>query len=212
MKRMLWLWVWLVTTPAWAVEPCQPDAARVGPAATCPLKVGQVIPPVTVARIDGAEVNLAEFLAGKPTVLVFVRGGWCPYCSAQMQQLRQIEGPLRDIGYQLVTVSSDPVPHLKASLTGLDLKYTVLSDAKGEVARAFGLAYRPDPAQFGSKYELAAWRKRHPDQAEATIPVPAVFVVHGTGTIIYQYVNVDYRVRLSAEVLLTVAQAYAAAG
>ncbi len=42
----------------------------------CPLMPGTAVPSVTIRAIDGSEVNLAEAVHEKPSVLVFYRGGW----------------------------------------------------------------------------------------------------------------------------------------
>ncbi len=46
------------------------------PRDVCPLMPGTPIPSVTIRVIDGGEVNLAEAVRKKATVLVFYRGGW----------------------------------------------------------------------------------------------------------------------------------------
>jgi hypothetical protein len=40
------------------------------------------------------------------------------------------------------------------------------------------------------------------------LPVPGVFLVHTNRLIVYEYVNVDHKVRLSGAVLLSAAKAY----
>lgn len=46
------------------------------PQDVCPLMPGTPVPSVTIRTIDGSEVNLAEAVRQKPSVLVFYRGGW----------------------------------------------------------------------------------------------------------------------------------------
>ncbi len=41
-----------------------------------PLLIGDKVPGVTIASVEGAPVNLGGIIAGKPTVLIFYRGGW----------------------------------------------------------------------------------------------------------------------------------------
>ncbi len=187
-----------------------PGAAP-SPAAICPLKVGQRVPAASVTDLGGAPVDLARLVTAQPTILVFVRGGWCPFCSLQMEQLRHVMAPLEASGYRLVVVSGETPDRIRSTIADLKLEYTVLSDATGQAAAAFGLAYRPRAEDFGSDTALAAWQAGRAKDAPALLPVPAVFVVHPSGAIVYQYANIDHRVRLSAEVLLTVARAYAPA-
>ena len=43
----------------------------------------------------------------KPTVVLFYRGGWCPYCNAQLSDLHLVEPKLRRSGFEIVFLSSD---------------------------------------------------------------------------------------------------------
>lgn len=41
-----------------------------------PLMIGAKIPEVRLKRADGSPCELGEVISGKPTVLIFYRGGW----------------------------------------------------------------------------------------------------------------------------------------
>ena len=56
-----------------------------------PLLKGDAIPNGTLKTLDGKNVALRGLVAKKPSVLIFYRGGWCPYCNSQMGQLIDIE-------------------------------------------------------------------------------------------------------------------------
>src|SRR5882724_8998499 len=91
-----------------------------------PLKVGDSIPDGTVKTIDGKDVSLKSLIQ-KPTVLIFYRGGWCPYCSTQMGQLVKLEPKLVKMGFQILAVSADWPEKLKESLAKQRVNYTLLS-------------------------------------------------------------------------------------
>ena len=42
----------------------------------CPLLPGAKLPAVTLQRIDGSDLDLAEAVGRKPSILIFYRGGW----------------------------------------------------------------------------------------------------------------------------------------
>jgi peroxiredoxin len=180
-----------------------PDAIR-------PLLIGQSMPDVTVKDVDGKPVQLKAILAEQPSVVVFLRGGWCYFCNRQLQQMRLIQTPLAQSGYRVVVISGDPPGRLKSGLamqTG-DKQAIVLSDPTGDAARALGLAYDALAKHFGATASFEKWQALH-GKIKPWLPVPAVFLVHRSGLIVYEYINVDFTVRLSGEVLLTAAQAYA---
>lgn len=174
----------------------------------CPLMVGQAMPDATAFSLDGQRVDVRALVAERPTVLIFFRGGWCPYCNLQLAQLRLIQESLREIGFQTIAISPDDADSLRAAVERHQLDYTLLSDPESRVVRAFGLAYRAAANDIGD----AAIQSNAADAAgrlPRLLPVPAVYVLSPHGRVVYQYANVDFRVRMSAEVLLTAARSYA---
>jgi cytochrome oxidase Cu insertion factor (SCO1/SenC/PrrC family) len=57
------------------LQPGDPGRVAEGPEAVCPLLPGARIPDLSVQDPEGRTVDLAALVAGKPTVLVFFRGG-----------------------------------------------------------------------------------------------------------------------------------------
>lgn len=172
----------------------------------CPLKVGQNVPDPLLRTIDGKEISLKEILNEKPTVLVFYRGGWCPYCNMQLSELRKIEKQIIDLGYHLIAISMDTPENLKASLEKDKLNYQLYSDSKADAVIAFGLAFTVDEKlvekykTFNIDLEKASGEKHH------ILPVPAVFIVDKDGIIKFEYANPNYKVRLNSELLLEAAK------
>ncbi len=54
------------------------------------LKVGDSIPDVTLRTVEDKEVRLRKLVSDKPAVLVFYRGGWCPFCNAHLHEVDPI--------------------------------------------------------------------------------------------------------------------------
>jgi peroxiredoxin len=171
-----------------------------------PLRVGATMPTVTVRNPDGSDRVLSPQALAKPAILIFYRGGWCPYCNAHLGALKGIEPALLELGYELVFLSADRPELLYSSLEEPDLAFTILSDARMHAARAFGVAFRVDDATV-AKYkgydidlEAASGETHH------ELPVPSVFVVDRRGVIRYVYANADYRVRIDPQALLAEAR------
>lgn len=169
-----------------------------------PLGVGDLIPAVKVLTLDGEFVDLRAWIATQPTVLVFYRGGWCPYCSAQLSGLARIDPDVRRIGYRIVAVSPDQVAKLKESVAKHELTYTLLSDSSAVASKAFGLAFKVDAATieryrgFGIDLDQAAGESHH------VLPVPAVYVVGVDGKIAFAHWDPDYTKRLDTDRILAV--------
>ncbi len=166
-------------------------------------KVGDTIPDVGLLTEDNAAVSLREIVKEKPAVLIFYRGGWCPYCNRHLGALAEIEPKVLAAGYQILAISPDQPAKLKATPDREKLGYRLLSDRKAEAARALGIAFEV-PAELVAKYkndykidlEAASGETHH------LLPHPAVFVVGRDGVIRFAHVNPDYKVRLTPEEIL----------
>ena len=170
-----------------------------------PIAVGTPLPDVQVQTIEGASIGAREALAGTPTVMVFFRGGWCPYCNRQLAELRLIQDDLAALGYRLVAVSPDRPESLREGLNKTPVDYRLLSDAAARLIRALGIAFRVDDATieqykgYGIDLEAASGHDHH------LLPVPTVLLVDTSGVIRYRYSNADYKVRMDPDALLSVA-------
>jgi thiol-disulfide isomerase/thioredoxin len=69
-----------------------------------PLSVGARAPEFSGRTADGALRHFNPNDYRKPTVVLFYRGGWCPYCNAQLSDLRLVEPKLRNSGNPDYTV------------------------------------------------------------------------------------------------------------
>lgn len=168
-----------------------------------PLSKGSKAPNVILQTVDGKQEDLKSILGGKPTVLVFYRGGWCPFCNTQLAELAQNLPAIQAKGYHLIGISPDLPSNLKATIGKNKLDYPLYSDAKAEALRKFGVAFKVDDVTFNTykekyKLDLEKWSGEN----HHILPVPSVYVIDAKGQIKYSHSNPDYRVRLKASALL----------
>jgi peroxiredoxin len=175
---------------------------------TARAKVGDMIPDARLRTEEGEAVGLRELVKDAPALMIFYRGGWCPYCTRHLSALVEIEDRVRAAGYQIVAISPDKPAKLKATPDREKLGYRLFSDHTAEAAQALGIAFEV-PAELVAKYkneygidiEAASGETHH------LLPHPAVFVVGSDGVIRYVHVNTDYRVRLAPEEILAAVEA-----
>jgi peroxiredoxin len=172
-----------------------------------PLLIGQPVPQVILLSPDGTSVDLRKAAAKKPTVIIFYRGGWCPYCNRHLAELQQIEADLLKMGFQILAISPDRPEKLQETLKKHDLTYQLLSDSSMEAARAFGIAFQLDDATV-EKYKESYKIDLEADSGHThhQLPVPAVFLTDTSGEIIFIYTNPYYKVRLSSKAILETAR------
>jgi peroxiredoxin len=173
-----------------------------------PVLTGTTIPNATVKTIDGKSTAITDLVSQKPTVLIFYRGGWCPYCNRHLAELQKIEQDLVDMGYQILAVSPDQPKFLKQSAEKHDLEYTLLSDSPMNLTKAFGLAFKVNNSTLKRYEEVGIDLEKNSGYDHHLLPAPAVYLINPGGLITFQYVNPDYKTRIKSEVLLSAAKAY----
>ena len=174
----------------------------------CPVLIGQSLPKIVLRTSDNTPFDLNTAVAEKQTILIFFRGGWCPYCNLHLGQLQSIEAELVEMGCQIIAVSPDRPGILKGPGEKHGLKYRLLSDSEMRAAKALGIAFRVDDTtvnkyktSYGIDLEADSGQKHH------LLPVPSAFVVGRDGVIQFSYVNPNYKVRIDPGVLLEAAKA-----
>ncbi len=166
-----------------------------------PLLDGETIPMVTLPDASGKSFDLNKAVAEKPTILIFYRGGWCPFCSKQLSGLQEIAPELEQQGYQLIAISTDKPEGLMQSATKEKLSYTLLSDASLNVSKQFGIAYKAPKGYWDMLPKTTGGM-----DTDLLLPVPSVFVLDRKGVIHFEYINPDFRQRLSPELLMAVSK------
>lgn len=167
-----------------------------------PLINGLAFPEVSLKSVDGKKFNLATELKNGPAIFIFYRGGWCPFCNMHFAQLNPIIPKIKEMGLNIFAVSPDRIEELLKTKTKEKLEYTLLSDSEMQLASALNIAFRVDDLTikkyvgYGINLEKASGQKHN------LLPVPSIFIVGSSGEIVFSYVNPNYKVRLSPELLM----------
>jgi peroxiredoxin len=146
------------------------------------LKAGDDAPDFLLPDADGRLHSSEQLRRKGPLVLSFFRGGWCPFCTAELCALQAAKDEFESIGGTLAIVTPemrDFTRQLKASL-GLDLK--VLSDVDYGAALSYGVLFRVPTTRahysglgfdFGARHGSSIWM----------LPIPATYVIDADGRI-----------------------------
>lgn len=171
-----------------------------------PIEVGATAPDIALTQADGTQVRLHALVSEQPAMLVFYRGGWCPYCNRHLAELGDIEAELRELGYRIHAVSADKPELVATAAAEADFDYALYSDASSEAAQAFGIAFRVDDATQKKLLGHGIDLESASGQAHHLLPVPAVFLIDQDGKIRFRHFDANYRERLSGEALLNAAR------
>lgn len=145
-----------------------------------PITVGATAPDFTLADQNGKSVTISKI--GKPTVLVFYRGYWCPFCAKQLADLRDLLGKDENVALYAISVddakkSKDLAEKIAKDGKGI-LDFPLLSDPNHQTIDAYGVF---DPAYIGKGVE--------------GIPHPAIFILDKNRKIVWAKIESDYKNR-----------------
>jgi len=164
-----------------------------------PILIGETLPNASLENERGKYVQLKAILEEKPTVLVFYRGGWCPYCNVQLSGLVEIEKDIIELGYQIIAISPDDYKNLQSTIEMNSTKYKLLSDPNGKFIKQIGIAFKTSSSL--KEYIIGKGQK---GKTSSVMPVPTLMVVDQKGVIKFEYINPNYKERISGEMLLSV--------
>jgi peroxiredoxin len=109
--------------------------------APAPAGVGAQVENFTLRDLQGNTVSLSDSLKEKPVMLVFF-ATWCPSCNAEIPRLNRLHETEKNLRIIAVDVNeSDQAVASFAQSRGI--RYTVLLDSDGSVARKWGIVGIP---------------------------------------------------------------------
>lgn len=163
------------------------------------LKTGDKAPDFALTSAKGETVTLSERLKDGPVVLIFYRGGWCPYCNLELRAYQQEMESFKALGASLIAVTPESPDNSLSTSEKNELSFDVLSDTGFEASDAFGLTFS-FPEKLRGVYEGFGLDIPATNADDAwRLPIPAAYVIAPDGTITLHHVDVDYTKRLDPQ-------------
>jgi peroxiredoxin len=168
------------------------------------LKIGAQAPAFTLEdALTHKPVQSTDLLALGPLVVNFFRGRWCPYCVTELETWRDLHSQLRERGALFVAISPQTSRQNNFTLQQHGLRYPLLSDPGVAIAEKFGIAYTV-PQEYRRYFQSilinipfnnAGLSYHNATEASWRLPLPAVFIIDRTNTVIFAEAHADFRVR-----------------
>jgi peroxiredoxin len=172
------------------------------------LQVGDAAPRLTLPNALGAPTALWPLWRRGPLVLVFCRGGWCPYCNLALRAWQRELDTLDRLGGSLIAVSPQTPDQALSTAERNRLAYPVLSDSM-LLAAAFGVAFTLAPQLVGPYLGVSTDLPMLNGNGHWALPIPATYVIGRGGRILFAHVEADHRARAEpSQVLAAVALAH----
>lgn len=160
------------------------------------LAPGTALPEADLLDAHGQPTTLAAVRAGGPAVVVFYRGGWCPYCNIALRTYEADLLPtLRDRGIELIAVSPQKPDGSLSTQEANELSFSVVSDPGNQLARALGILTRPTPDAQAAQRGLGLDLPQVNADGTPSIPMPTTLVVDAEGIVRWIDVHADYTTR-----------------
>jgi len=172
------------------------------------VSVGDQLPPFALADATGRVRTLDELSADGPLVIVFYRGGWCPYCNVTLRTYqRDLLPRLGEYSARLVAISPETPDASLTTQEKADLSFTVLSDPGAELASALGITFAPSEEGLAAQRTLGLDIRATRADGATVLPMPTVLVVDPDHTVRFADVHADYTGRTEVEDILAALRA-----
>jgi peroxiredoxin len=93
------LFIYIITLTSFAQVFETPEEVK-------PLKVGEMIPDLTILSLDNSKKEIRPIISDTPSIVLFYRGGWCPYCSKHLKAVGKAKEEINEMGYQIIGIKS----------------------------------------------------------------------------------------------------------
>lgn len=140
------------------------------------LKPGQPLPAFNALDEDGKEQH-SDDLRGRPTVILFVRGSWCPFCSRQVANLTKHYKDINELGARLILITPKPLQTTRRVAKFFEVEFEFWLDEGLAIASQLGLVLSSSvPADYRNEYGKDTYW-------------PASIVVDGNGIIRHTWLS-----------------------
>jgi peroxiredoxin len=154
---------------------------------------GSRLPDGELLDVGAQPTTLAQNLGGKPAVIVFYRGGWCPYCNITLRTYQaQLVPALAERGIGLIAISPEAPDGSLSTKESKELTFTVLSDPGNQIAAQLGILTAPSDGTRAAQLQLGLDLTQVNADGTTGLPMPTVVITDADRIIRWIDVHPDY--------------------
>jgi peroxiredoxin len=112
------------------------------------LQNGQVFPSLEIPAVGGGAIQIPQSLQGEYGVILIYRGGWCPYCQAQLAGFQRASEKLAETGIEFVALSVDDETTTIGTIEKHKLSFRVGHSADADRVAAVTGAYTNEAPHY----------------------------------------------------------------
>lgn len=168
------------------------------------IQVGQTLPNGTLLSESGKSVTIDQLMDGKPLVINFYRGGWCPYCNLELTGLEEVADDIRALGANIIAMSPESVDHINDTKNKNGVSFSMFSDEGSKFSNTLGLVFTLPKVLQDIYLTFGIDVEKHNGESRFELPIPATIIVKPNREVVYIYADGDYTQRSEPGILLSV--------
>lgn len=159
------------------------------------IKVGEKLPDGQLTSVNGELCDIDEVIGGKPLVISFYRGGWCPYCNLELKSLEVVADEIRVLGANIVAMSPETISNVKETKQKNGVSFDMFSDDGSRYAKELGLVFTLPKSLQDIYLTFGIDVEKHNGESKFELPIPTTIIVKPNREIAYIFADGDYTKR-----------------
>ena len=168
------------------------------------LAVGNQVSEFVINDHTGKPTSLTSLQERGKLLVIFYRGGWCPFCNVQIRQLTEAWPEFEKRGVIPVLISADKPDAAALASSKYEIPFPVLSDSDLIAHNIFQVTSKLDQKTVEKYKKYGMSLKDWNGKDHNSFAVASAFIVNSAGKVEWAHSSKDYRKRPSVEQLLTV--------
>jgi peroxiredoxin len=158
------------------------------------LQKGEKAQDFTLTNATGEQISLYQELKKGPVILMWYRGGWCPYCNLTLRAMQSMLPAFKAGGAQLFAITPETPDKSLSTAEKNELQYEILTDKDNTVARNYGVVFKltDDVKKY---YEDGFGLSEYNGNDKGELPLAATYVIGTDGIVTFAFLDADYRNR-----------------
>jgi peroxiredoxin len=109
---------------------------------------------------------------------------------------------IKDKGATLIAITPEGKQGIDSTVAKTGAAFSIISDEGMKISSNYGVSFKVDDRTVGRYKNAGIDLLALNHQKEASLPVPAVYIINRDGVVTFRYFNEDYRKRISVKEIL----------
>ncbi|KAJ3323681.1 hypothetical protein HDV06_001411 [Boothiomyces sp. JEL0866] len=157
------------------------------------FNVGDYAPMFKATTANNQLIDLETIVNLKYVILIFFRGGWCPFSTAHLRSVQKAMEILDNDDVQIIAVSGEKREKLNEMTESQNFKFHIVCDEAYQITKQYGLNYEWKQDEIKALEDLIGLDWQETYGQTCSLSLPASFVIQKkTQKFIFAEVNADY--------------------